>query len=415
MKSKYLLPLGAALCSLFTAVNPLHAQGTGFTYQGRLTANGGPANGNYDLQFYLRDAATAGNPIGTTNTVTPVAVSNGLFTVTLDFGANFPGANRWLEIAVRTNGGGAYTTLLPRQALTASPYAITAGNVTAAQTLSSSALNLLNLNGANNGGTWLNLANSAAGGRSWSFIGTGPGNIEGAGKLLLRDNTANTVRTTWSTDGSVGIGTTTPGAPLEVQVAEGQSLQFRQDSAVPGINVKTTGNLAGIMRLRNAVEVWPSDDATRAGKVDVRNTAGNATISLDGQTGNASFRNLPGIRYSQSGGGAGTQYNNEVNVTPDSITINVPASGFVLVTASLNTGSSRSATEDFKLFQGSTELVKTTSNGLNSEHAIFWVIPVSAGSLSLHTILFRSADNDGNFGGTYFAHTLTAVYVPVQY
>jgi len=55
-------------------------------------------------------------------------VSNGLFTVTLDFGANFPGANRWLEIGVRTNGGGAYTTLSPRQALTATPYAIMAGN-----------------------------------------------------------------------------------------------------------------------------------------------------------------------------------------------------------------------------------------------------------------------------------------------
>ncbi|HNI61280.1 MAG TPA: hypothetical protein PKW11_15155, partial [Pseudomonadota bacterium] len=35
-----------------------------------------------------------------------VAVTNGLFTVTLDFGNQFPGADRWLEIGVRTNGGG---------------------------------------------------------------------------------------------------------------------------------------------------------------------------------------------------------------------------------------------------------------------------------------------------------------------
>jgi len=42
MKSKYLLLLGAALCSLFTAVNPLRAQGTAFGYQGRLMPKPNP-------------------------------------------------------------------------------------------------------------------------------------------------------------------------------------------------------------------------------------------------------------------------------------------------------------------------------------------------------------------------------------
>jgi len=99
-------------------------------------------------------------------------------------------------------------------------------------------------------------------------------------------------------DTKVGIGTTAPGAPLDVQVASGQSLQFRQDSGlVPGINVKTTGGNAGIMRLRNSVEVWPSDDLTRAGRVDVRNTAGSPTVSLDGQTGNLVANNLPGLEF----------------------------------------------------------------------------------------------------------------------
>jgi hypothetical protein len=54
---------------------------------------------------------------------------------------------------------------------------------------------------------------------------------------------------------------------------------------VPGINVASSGALAGIMRLRNVMEVWPSDDATRAGKVDVRSTSGAPTITLDGQSG----------------------------------------------------------------------------------------------------------------------------------
>ncbi len=66
-----------------------------------------------------------------TLTQTATAVSNGLFTSTLDFGNQFPGADRWLEIAVRTNGGGAFSTLAPRQALTPTPYAIFAGKVNA--------------------------------------------------------------------------------------------------------------------------------------------------------------------------------------------------------------------------------------------------------------------------------------------
>jgi hypothetical protein len=65
-----------------------------------------------------------------TNSLT--AVSNGLFTVSLDFGAGvFAGADRWLEIGVRTNGGGAFTMLTPRQALTPTPYAIHAGSTDA--------------------------------------------------------------------------------------------------------------------------------------------------------------------------------------------------------------------------------------------------------------------------------------------
>ena len=58
-------------------------------------------------------------------------VSNGLFTVTLDFGSvPFDGSNRWLDIGVRTNGGGdSFATLNPRQPITSAPYAITAARL----------------------------------------------------------------------------------------------------------------------------------------------------------------------------------------------------------------------------------------------------------------------------------------------
>src|SRR5438045_945584 len=59
-----------------------------------------------------------------------VSVSNGLFTVKLDFGAGaFNGNARWLELAVRTNGVASFTPLSPRQNLTPTAYAIAAGNL----------------------------------------------------------------------------------------------------------------------------------------------------------------------------------------------------------------------------------------------------------------------------------------------
>ena len=120
------------LACLLMAATQLAAQGTAFTYQGQLKENGSPANGNYDLTFAIFDDANSGSQVGVTITSAPTAVSNGLFTVTLDFGPGiFPGSARWLETSVRTNGSvGSYSTLSPRQPLTASPYAITAGSVT---------------------------------------------------------------------------------------------------------------------------------------------------------------------------------------------------------------------------------------------------------------------------------------------
>jgi hypothetical protein len=116
------------------------AQGTAFTYQGQLTDAAHPANGLYDLQFGLYDAASGGNQQGGYVTNSATAVSNGLFTVLMDFGNEFPGAARWLEIGVRTNGPGAFAILAPRQALSATPYAITAGTAgtTATATLADS-------------------------------------------------------------------------------------------------------------------------------------------------------------------------------------------------------------------------------------------------------------------------------------
>jgi hypothetical protein len=64
------------------------AQGAPFTYQGRLIDNGARANGSYDLRFAIYDAPSAGTQIGAALTNSAVAVTNGLFTTQLDFGAD---------------------------------------------------------------------------------------------------------------------------------------------------------------------------------------------------------------------------------------------------------------------------------------------------------------------------------------
>jgi endosialidase-like protein len=92
---------------------------TAFTYQGSLSDNGSPANGEYNIDISLWDALAGGNQIGSEIMYNGLAVSDGLLTVELDFGASaFDNTSRWIEISV--NG----TALSPRQPVTRSPYSI---------------------------------------------------------------------------------------------------------------------------------------------------------------------------------------------------------------------------------------------------------------------------------------------------
>lgn len=97
---------------------------TAFTYQGVLKLNGVGVNGTADFIFRVYDAVSGGAQVGTTQNLNGVAVSSGAFSARVDCGAVFTGAPRWLDIQVRSPAGsGAYTSLTPRQELTAAPYA----------------------------------------------------------------------------------------------------------------------------------------------------------------------------------------------------------------------------------------------------------------------------------------------------
>ena len=132
MKNKILLLLLAAMVG---GLNNLHAQ-TAFTYQGKLVDDCCPATGLYDLTFKVFDTAGpgGGGQQGATLPLVAVPVTNGLFTVSLDFGSSvFTGARRWLQIDVRTNSAmppASFVTLAPRTELTPTPYAIRASIAT---------------------------------------------------------------------------------------------------------------------------------------------------------------------------------------------------------------------------------------------------------------------------------------------
>jgi hypothetical protein len=108
---------------------------TRFTYQGELRDGAAGASGIYEFEFLLFDAATGTGQIGPTNVFTagngnPVTVTNGVFQVALDFGDAFAGQMRFLQIRVKRQADPGFTTLTPRQELTAAPHAINAEFVT---------------------------------------------------------------------------------------------------------------------------------------------------------------------------------------------------------------------------------------------------------------------------------------------
>ncbi len=105
---------------------------TAFTYQGNLQNNGTNVTGATGMIFALYDFGLGGTPI-TPAITNDVAVSNGLFTVTLDFGAGaFNGQACWLDIAI--SNGVRNVELSPRTQVLPTPYATfanTASNIAA--------------------------------------------------------------------------------------------------------------------------------------------------------------------------------------------------------------------------------------------------------------------------------------------
>ena len=209
------------------------AQSTAVTYQGQLADNGSRASGNYDLRFAIFNAASSGSQVGPALT-NALAISNGVFTVTLDFGNGvFTGPDRWLAIAVRTNGAAGFTTINPRQLLTSAPYAILAGSI-------SGVVGSGSLSGAYSGA--LSLLNGAN-----DFRGAFAGNGAGLTNLSAASLGGQTPSNFWQTAGNLNTtaGThflgTRDNEALELRVNNSRVARFE-----PGANV-TLGNSANLI------------------------------------------------------------------------------------------------------------------------------------------------------------------------
>lgn len=192
------------------------AQPTAFTYQGRLSNGGQPAQGVHDFRFRLFEAPTGGSQLGQAQCVDNVGVAEGLFAVQMDFGQQFATPQpRFLAIEVREDTGlgcgnsSGFVELSPRQPLTAAP-----------------------------------LANHA---RSAFSLDAADGSPLSA---VLVDNSGN-----------VGIGTLTPGTRLEVNsgfIGDGVLLRGIAPSD-PGFHLYDGANPRGSLGLALQPGIWSTD------------------------------------------------------------------------------------------------------------------------------------------------------------
>lgn len=245
---KSVVLIGVVAC---LAANRAMAQtpaGSGFTYQGRLTDQGSPANGWYDMVFQLSADAAGSSLIGSELEKGDLSVVNGLFAVKLDFGASaFPGQARWLRIGVRPGTStGSYTYLAPLQELTPGPYAILAA--------SASAVSWANVTGKP-AGFADNVDNDVLAQLScglnqvakWNGTAWQCGeDLAGAGSLWQQAG-SNIFYST----GRVGVGTNAPGYLLDVfGNSAARSLTIYNPEARPKVELQTNDTIGGMISVQ---------------------------------------------------------------------------------------------------------------------------------------------------------------------
>ncbi len=242
------LALVVSLCALaagrsFAGTSP---QGSAFSYQGRLDISGAPYSGTADFQFALWEVAAGAPQVGSTLAVNGITVNQGVFSVSLDFGAlAFDGNARWVSIDVHTpsNGGiGPFTPLNPRQRIDTVPYAQYALNAL----ISGPQPNQLALN---------NTANTYSG-SSMSLDG-GTFHVD-------------------AVNNRVGIGTTTPRGALDVVGKSTYQEVGLPSGGYDGFNLTNGTSIVGILARQNN-DIWVANGV--AGSVILGTWTGPNVVS----------------------------------------------------------------------------------------------------------------------------------------
>jgi hypothetical protein len=197
----------ALLLTFSLPLSTASAQGTAFTYQGQLQNNGSLANGTYNLSFTLYNTSSSGTPVAGPVFTNGVIVSNGFFTVTIDFFSGpWNGQVNWLEIGVETNGATPFITLAPRQQVTPTPYAIYSLSANSATSVPDNSISALNLETTTlpNSGQVLAFSGS-------TLVWTNPGTAISATPLdtpltiVSRDSTGSFSSESMTLDGNLGL------------------------------------------------------------------------------------------------------------------------------------------------------------------------------------------------------------------
>lgn len=302
-------------------------QGSAFTYQGRVSQSGTPLQGNADMTFALFDAASGGTQTGATLAFTaangnPVALTDGVFDVTLDFGAPPFVApisdQRFLEVSV--NG----TTLAPRTPIQNAPYALQSRTAELAYTVTNGAIGAAQVDAAQ---VQRRVAGTCAGGSSIRGVNadgsvncqsTGSGTITGivAGSGLAGGGTSGSVslsadtsvvqkRITGSCPSGAAISAVTVGGTVSCQNAGGGGGTITGVTAGRGLE---GGGATGSVVVGIPDPLVLNTTASPTALVAQNDGTGDGISGLRGQTTAASSgAGVWGSNLSSSGSAAGVE------------------------------------------------------------------------------------------------------------
>jgi len=437
---------------------------TSFTYQGQLKEGGRPLEGPTDFRFTLWDDAVEGTQVGGVQAINALPVIAGLFTVTLNAGGEFGvdafnGNTRWVEVAVRfSDGKSGFTTLTPRQPITATPYALRASlGVGPPGVLDLTPTGQLFLTQHPGTGKASHLSFDADNWTMAAFsdIVIAPMTVEsrspnGDKTQILIDNASSsvTIAGQLAPEHTAGI-TPPPKLRINLLAAEANTAGAAAEAGVTIAAYEADGETAASLRLKsgdlNTMSVTPT------GKVGIGTDVPTASLHIGGAPGGTN-----GIRFPDGtlqttaatggGGGAGIASQNPGGVfvlTLDStavmqdvqtVTITAPADGYIVVDGKcyaqffgvISAGEPNTALVQIDADSGGDFVhpyvveVGTWSHGSpNSEHFPVYVtrvFPVTAG-----TYTYRLEARRGSFSAITGSIArinnpiVTAVYYPTSY